>query len=90
MAFLSSKHEMRSRSSRTAVKVRRAIRHPRHAPAAEVQPRLVPVRLTDAQRARHAGGPQDRALYACGCGCAFNADVTSSVACPHCGGEQSW
>ena len=41
-------------------------------------------------RVRRAGGPQDRALYVCSCGCAFEASVTASVHCPHCGGEQAW
>jgi hypothetical protein len=40
--------------------------------------------------ARRAGGPEDRALYACICGFAFNAPVTTSVGCPHCGTEQAW
>ena len=42
------------------------------------------------QRAREAGGPQDHAFYACSCGHAFAEDVTTHVACPKCGGEQSW
>ena len=41
-------------------------------------------------RSRCAGGPQDRALYRCDCGAAFRAPVSASVACPVCGGEQSW
>jgi hypothetical protein len=40
--------------------------------------------------ARRAGGPEDRALYACMCGFAFKAAVTTSVGCPHCGTEQAW
>jgi hypothetical protein len=40
--------------------------------------------------ARAAGGPDDRARYVCGCGCAFDAAVTTSVACPHCGTTQAW
>ncbi len=42
------------------------------------------------QRARRAGGPQDRALYRCGCGFAFTAAVSTSVGCPHCGAGQAW
>jgi len=34
--------------------------------------------------------PQDRALYSCGCGYVFSQDVSTSVACPHCGGTQAW
>ena len=40
--------------------------------------------------ARRAGGPQDRALYTCGCGCAFTATVSTTVGCPHCGTAQAW
>jgi rubrerythrin len=40
--------------------------------------------------ARRGGGPQDRALYSCMCGYAFEAKVTTSVSCPHCGTEQAW
>ncbi|HEV3128973.1 MAG TPA: hypothetical protein VGY32_08315 [Solirubrobacteraceae bacterium] len=44
-----------------------------------------------APEGRRSGGPsQDRALYACGCGYAFNAAVSTSVACPHCGRTQAW
>ncbi|MDP9386222.1 MAG: hypothetical protein M3P50_13545 [Actinomycetota bacterium] len=41
-------------------------------------------------RARRSGGPQDRALYRCGCGFAFKAEVSTSVGCPHCGTAQAW
>jgi hypothetical protein len=40
--------------------------------------------------AKRCGGPEDHALYACACGYAFKADVTTSVGCPHCGTEQAW
>ncbi len=46
------------------------------------------VRQTD--RARRAGGPQDRAVYACGCGHLFQATVTASTPCPRCGENQAW
>ncbi|HVL94329.1 MAG TPA: hypothetical protein VM266_00570 [Solirubrobacteraceae bacterium] len=42
------------------------------------------------RQARRAGGPQDRALYTCGCGFAFTAAVSTSVGCPHCGAGQAW
>lgn len=35
-------------------------------------------------------GVQDRALYACGCGHAFSAGVSTSVDCPRCGADQAW
>ena len=41
-------------------------------------------------RARRSGGPEDRALYACSCGYAFQAEVSTSVGCPHCGTGQAW
>jgi hypothetical protein len=42
------------------------------------------------RRERDAGGPEDRALYVCRCGSAFQAIVTASVRCPHCGEPQAW
>jgi hypothetical protein len=39
---------------------------------------------------RHGGPSQDRALYACECGYAFEALVTTSVGCPHCARTQAW
>jgi hypothetical protein len=41
-------------------------------------------------RERRTGGPQDQALYICRCGSAFQAVVTASVRCPHCGDPQAW
>jgi hypothetical protein len=58
------------------------------------RPRLVSVRrrtvTVSAKRDRRVGGPQDRALYTCGCGFAFTAAVSTSVGCPHCGTQQAW
>jgi hypothetical protein len=34
--------------------------------------------------------PEDHALYRCQCGYQFEADVSASVACPHCGVGQAW
>jgi hypothetical protein len=59
--------------------------HPRPTPRAEV-----PEAARDAARHRRAGGPEDRALYRCGCGQLFEADVTASVDCPSCGQAQAW
>ena len=36
------------------------------------------------------GPPQDRATYNCSCGFVFEADVTTSIRCPHCCGELAW
>jgi len=41
-------------------------------------------------RAKRSGGPEDMALYSCGCGYAFKAAVSTSVGCPHCGTKQAW
>jgi hypothetical protein len=55
------------------------------------QPARPPVDdLSDERRLRESGGPHDRAMYTCGCGYVFEADVTTSVACPHCGTAQAW
>ena len=53
---------------------------------------LVVPRTEVAQQARErdAGGPEDRAAYRCTCGCLFEAPVSTTVGCPHCGGEQAW
>lgn len=45
---------------------------------------------TATDSARRAGGPQDTALYQCGCGARFTADVSTSVDCPKCGSDQAW
>jgi hypothetical protein len=34
--------------------------------------------------------PQDQATYACRCGYVFEAAVSTSVGCPHCGDAQAW
>ncbi|HEY8584043.1 MAG TPA: hypothetical protein VIL49_13900 [Capillimicrobium sp.] len=41
-------------------------------------------------RVREAGGPEDHAHYTCSCGYVFTAQVSTSVACPHCGTGQAW
>ena len=42
------------------------------------------------RRMRASGGPEDRAAYSCQCGYVFEARVSTSVACPHCGSGQAW
>jgi hypothetical protein len=42
------------------------------------------------RRHRESVAPEDTALYACGCGFQFQAPVSTSVACPHCGTGQAW
>jgi hypothetical protein len=41
-------------------------------------------------RRRADPGPEDRAVYTCGCGLVFTAAVSTSVGCPHCGHAQAW
>jgi hypothetical protein len=43
-----------------------------------------------AHRRRELGPPEDQALYHCHCGFVFEAPVSTSVGCPHCGGQQAW
>lgn len=58
----------------------------------EIAPRVEPQRTPNGpeNREKRTGGPQDRALYGCGCGAAFQAPVSASVRCPHCGESQAW
>lgn len=72
-----------ARSKRTARPAQRVQR---------AEPPSVPLspEAAETRDARRGGGPQDRALYACSCGYAFTATVTTSVHCPHCGTEQAW
>ena len=63
---------------------RRAARRPSHS-----GPRPAG-RQTAESRVRAEGGPQDVALYRCGCGFAFDGAVSTHVACPQCGGDQAW
>jgi hypothetical protein len=61
------------------------------APKAVAAPDDIRATLTTrAKRDRAEGGPQDQALYRCGCGAAFKSPVTASVSCPHCGSGQAW
>jgi hypothetical protein len=65
---------------------RRRHEQPREAPAA---PPPEPDHPHE-RRARESGGPIDRASYACGCGLVFEAPVSTTVSCPHCGDAQAW
>ena len=46
--------------------------------------------LADERRMRASGGPTDTAQYTCVCGYVFEAAVSTSVTCPHCGAGQAW
>lgn len=52
-------------------------------------PQVIPAELPQL-RERDAGGPDDRARYHCHCGFVFEAAVSTSVGCPHCGTAQAW
>jgi hypothetical protein len=53
------------------------------------EPRPEPIHPAE-RRMRDSGGPEDRAVYTCRCGYLFEAPVTASVTCPHCGVGQAW
>jgi hypothetical protein len=58
---------------------------------APVEEPVAPVADHPAERRHRACvSPEDSALYTCGCGFAFQAPVSTSVACPHCGSGQAW
>jgi hypothetical protein len=65
------------------------LRRPHVSPASPATPEPE-ADLTDERRMRESGGPDDRAIYTCSCGYVFEADVTTSVTCPHCGTGQAW
>ena len=65
-------------------------RDPAATPVAEPDPAPAEDDLADERRLRASGGPHDRAQYACGCGFVWEADVSASVDCPHCGASQAW
>jgi hypothetical protein len=54
------------------------------------QPPGQPQPFAPQARERDAGGPEDRAAYSCSCGHLFEAPVSTTVGCPHCGGTQAW
>jgi hypothetical protein len=73
---------------------RRSRRRTAQQPTARTQaaPRIAASATVDnaAQRVRDAGGPVDRASYSCACGLLFQARVSTTVMCPHCGAGQAW
>lgn len=67
--------------------------HPAPRPAAAAPadpPRATAADRPHERRARESGGPIDHAQYACACGMVFQAAVSTSVRCPHCGSGQAW
>jgi hypothetical protein len=63
-----------------------------HLHVAEPTGEIIASRANDLEvaRVRAAGGPLDRAVYVCCCGFYFDASVSTTVPCPHCGAEQAW
>jgi hypothetical protein len=49
-----------------------------------------PTQTPPSRRRREAGPPPDLAVYSCRCGLVFEAPVSTSVGCPHCGRTQAW
>jgi hypothetical protein len=63
------------------------------AAAAQAQPQPQPVIREEhlaERRHRESVAPEDTAHYACSCGFQFQASVSTSVCCPHCGTGQAW
>jgi hypothetical protein len=61
------------------------------AAAAEPQPRpAIPEEHVAERRHRESVAPEDHAHYACSCVFQFQASVSTSVCCPHCGTGQAW
>ncbi len=42
------------------------------------------------ERRRLEPASEDQAMYTCSCGYVFEAPVSTSVGCPHCGDAQAW
>ncbi len=61
-------------------------------PQAEAQSLREDLRVPDIalRRVRESGGPLDHASYTCQCGFVFEADVSTTVECPHCSTPQAW
>ena len=89
---------MRVRPFRTSSESRRSASErrphqsapPRAAEAAAPQTAPEAEGLSAETRLRASGGPDDQASYQCSCGFVFDANVSTSVACPHCGTSQAW
>ncbi len=77
---------IKSKRTRRRVKWRRKGRGEHGVERAGAAPERGP-----APRERRHGDPsEDRAVYTCQCGYAFEALVTTSVGCPHCACTQAW
>lgn len=79
-----------TRPHRASSRPRLGRRAERRVALVEAQPLQVQPTPALQARERAAGGPEDRAAYRCSCGCVFEAPVSTTVGCPHCGGAQAW
>jgi hypothetical protein len=60
------------------------------AAAAQAPPPPIADEHAAERRHRESVAPEDVAHYACSCGFQFQASVSTSVCCPHCGTGQAW
>ncbi|MGN6188623.1 MAG: hypothetical protein ACTHOE_06970 [Conexibacter sp.] len=81
---------MHTRSDRRSGGPRLARRATRRVTLVQAEPLELQAPAAPLTRERAAGGPEDRAAYCCSCGCVFEAPVSTTVDCPHCGGAQAW
>lgn len=83
---------MRVRPQRPTDRRARADRRPHviGQPVEEAAPADPDPQLLAERRHRASVTPEDQATYSCACGFVFQAPVSTSVACPHCGTGQAW
>jgi hypothetical protein len=79
-----------TRSQRTKNRSRLGRRAARHATVGDAERAPQLPQTAPQAREREAGGPQDLAAYCCACGYVFEAAVSTTVGCPHCGDTQAW
>ena len=86
--------ERRARSERRPHIFGRPAQGAQQAAPAPAAPAPAPEQPVDEHLAerRHRASvtPEDTALYGCSCGFQFQAPVSTSVSCPHCGTGQAW
>lgn len=90
VSIRSSSAQLRPRRHRQYADPRRARRDSDSASARGSVSAVPSVPAVPSERRRGPAPLQDRALYTCGCGFVFDAAVTTSVSCPHCGDLQAW
>lgn len=81
---------VRSSPQRSTLRPRLGRRAVWRAAAADAQPAPPQASPSPQARERAAGGPEDLAAYRCTCGYLFEAPVSTTVGCPHCGDTQAW